>query len=237
MRAVARLNQATKRQRAGRPNPKHFRSQIFHAEAHISAQSPQPFEDTRLPQPYEDEERRRSAVAEARQRPQACFRQRGFSRLSLPVCFPFRPGGWISIVARLPPPKVRKNGEMPEAGFDWRSARLRKHADYQRVYQESRRHSSASMSYFFRARSSEDPTGAAPRVGLTAGRVLGGAVERNRIRRRMREAVRLHLGELPLHVDVVLHPRKTVLEMEFARLEREVARVFASVADGAEGKR
>jgi ribonuclease P protein component len=77
----------------------------------------------------------------------------------------------------------------------------------------------------------------APRVGLTAGRVLGGAVERNRIRRRMREAVRLHLGELPLHVDVVLHPRKTVLEMEFARLEREVARVFASVADGAEGKR
>lgn len=82
MRAVARLNQATKRQRASRPNPKHFRSQIFHAEAHISAQSPQPFEDTRLPQPYEDEERRRSAVAEARQRAQACFRQRGFSRLT-----------------------------------------------------------------------------------------------------------------------------------------------------------
>jgi ribonuclease P protein component len=141
------------------------------------------------------------------------------------------------IIVRPPLPKVRKNGEMPEAGLDWRSARLRKHADYQRVYQESRRYSSPSMSYFFRARSSEDLTGAAPRVGLTAGRVLGGAVERNRIRRRMREAVRLHLGELPPRVDVVLHPRKTVLEMEFARLEREVARVFASVADGAEGKK
>lgn len=93
------------------------------------------------------------------------------------------------------------------------------------------------MSYFFRARSNEDPTGAAPRVGLTAGRVLGGAVERNRIRRRMREAVRMHLGELPPRVDVVLHPRKTVLEMEFACLEREVSRVFASVADGAEGRK
>jgi ribonuclease P protein component len=67
---------------------------------------------------------------------------------------------------------------------------------------------------------------------LTAGRVLGGAVERNRIRRRMREAVRLHLSELPPRVDVVLHPRRMVLEMEFARLEREVARVFASVAEG-----
>jgi ribonuclease P protein component len=126
---------------------------------------------------------------------------------------------------------------MPEARFDWRSARLRKHADYQRVYRESRRYSSASMSYFFRARSSEDPAGTQPRVGLTAGRVLGGAVERNRIRRRMREAVRLHLSELPPRVDVVLHPRRLVLEIEFARLEREVSRIFASVTDSAEGKK
>jgi ribonuclease P protein component len=132
----------------------------------------------------------------------------------------------------LPLPGLRQNGDMPEAGLDWRGARLRKHADYQRVYRESRRYSSASMSYFFRARSSEDPAGMEPRVGLTAGRVLGGAVERNRIRRRMREAVRLHLSELPPRVDVVLHPRRMVLEMEFARLEREVARVFASVAEG-----
>ncbi len=92
------------------------------------------------------------------------------------------------------------------------------------------------MSYFFRARSREDTAGAQPRVGLTAGRVLGGAVERNRIRRRMREAVRLHLNELPPRVDVVLHPRKTVLDIEFARLEREVSTVFASIAVGAEGK-
>jgi len=115
---------------------------------------------------------------------------------------------------------------MPEAGFDWRSARLRKHADYQRVYQASRRYSSQSMSYFFRERES---SGAQPRVGLTTGRVLGGAVQRNRIRRRMREAVRLHLGELPARVDVVLHPRRSVLDIEFVRLEREVARIFSSI--------
>jgi ribonuclease P protein component len=124
---------------------------------------------------------------------------------------------------------------MLEAKFDWRNARLRKHADYQRVYRESRRFSSPSMSYFFRARLNEEPAGAQPRVGLTAGRVLGGAVDRNRIRRRMREAVRLHLNELPPSVDVVLHPRRAVLEMEFARLEREVSRIFLSVAAGAEG--
>jgi ribonuclease P protein component len=118
---------------------------------------------------------------------------------------------------------------MPEAKIDWRSTRLRKHADYQRVYRESRRYSSASMTYFFRAREAAEPAGAAPRIGLTTGRVLGGAVERNRIRRRMREAVRLHASALPERVDVVLHPRKQVLEMEFARLQNEVARIFAAV--------
>jgi ribonuclease P protein component len=115
---------------------------------------------------------------------------------------------------------------MPEARFDWRSARLRKHADYQRVYQASRRYSSPSMTYFFRER---EGNGGQPRVGLTTGRAVGGAVERNRIRRRMRAAVRLHLGELPPSVDVVLHPRRLVMDMEFIRLEREVARIFSSI--------
>lgn len=119
---------------------------------------------------------------------------------------------------------------MPETAIDWRSARLRKHADYQRVYQASRRYSSQSMSYFFREREGD---GAQPRVGLTTGRVLGRAVERNRIRRRMREAVRLHLRELPPGVDVVLHPRRSVLDLEFLRLEREVGRIFTSIGSSA----
>ncbi len=209
---------------------------MFHAEAHISAQSPQPVKNARLPQPHENEERRRGAVAQARQGPQACFRQRGLPRLDLPVPFPFSKAAGIENASPLLP-RALQNGDMPEVRFDWRSARLRKHADYQRVYRESRRYSSASMSYFFCARSSEDASGTQPRVGLTAGRVLGGAVDRNRIRRRMREAVRLHLGELPQRVDVVLHPRRLVLEMEFTRLEREVSRVFSSVASGAEAKK
>lgn len=126
------------------------------------------------------------------------------------------------------PFRASQDGIMPHAALDWRNARLRKHADYQSVYGQSRRHSSATMSYFYRVRGAEHAAAPA-RVGLTTGRVLGKAVERNRIRRRMREAVRRHLSTLPNGVDVVLHPRKTVLEMEFSRLEEEVGRVFAKV--------
>jgi ribonuclease P protein component len=111
-------------------------------------------------------------------------------------------------------------------------ARLRKHADYQRVYQGSRKHFSASMTYFFAERASNPPRG--PRVGLTAGRVLGNAVERNRIKRRMREAVRLSLGLLTRDVDVVLHPRRTVLTAEFGGLQSEVSRIFAVVEKAGE---
>ena len=106
-------------------------------------------------------------------------------------------------------------------------ARLRKHADYQRVYQRSRKHFSPSMTFFFATRTPSPPLG--PRVGLTAGRVLGKAVERNRIKRRMREAVRANLSLLTRNVDVILHPRRSVLTTEFSGIAREVSRIFALV--------
>jgi ribonuclease P protein component len=104
--------------------------------------------------------------------------------------------------------------------------RLRKHADYQRVYQRSRKHFSPSMTYFFAERLSLLAPLSGPRVGLTAGRVLGKAVERNRIKRRMREAVRLNLTLLTHNVDIVLHPRRTVLTTQFTQLQNEVSNIF-----------
>lgn len=107
--------------------------------------------------------------------------------------------------------------------------RLRKHADYQTVYAGSRKQFSKQMTYFAMLR----PEAGVPRVGLTAGKVLGGAVERNRIKRRMREAVRMHLGELQLPLDVILHPRRSVLTLDFTLLEKEVRQIFRSVQSAA----
>ncbi len=111
----------------------------------------------------------------------------------------------------------------------WSASRLRRHSDYQRVYTASRKQFSRSMTYFFAPRPDAGDNAPA-RVGLTAGRALGGAVERNRIKRRMREAVRKHWKQLPPGVDVILHPRRTALTMEFAALEREVGEIFDKVA-------
>lgn len=110
--------------------------------------------------------------------------------------------------------------------------RLRKHADYQRVYQASRKHFSKQMAYFFTLQSGEGT----PRVGLTVGKVMGKAVDRNRIKRRMRETVRRNLATLTLPVDVILHPRRSVIDLDFATLDREVARVFLAIRKAAEAQ-
>jgi len=128
---------------------------------------------------------------------------------------------------------------MPAATF-----RLRKHADYQRVYKASRKQFAKQMSYFFMLRPALGPDGTAmrdanaggARVGLTVGKVMGNAVERNRIKRRMREAVRGQLPTLRTPVDVVLHPKRSVIDLEFAALVREVENVFRAIRKAAESQ-
>jgi ribonuclease P protein component len=72
--------------------------------------------------------------------------------------------------------------------------------------------------------------------------VLGKAHERNRIKRRLREIVRCHIHELPDGLDLILHPRRSVMTMDFVKLKAEVLRIFRQAASqvreaGAAGSR
>lgn len=109
-----------------------------------------------------------------------------------------------------------------------KGSRLLKHGDFQAVYQGGRKQFSGNLALFFRDRNDQ----AGPRVGFAVGKLLGGAVERNRIRRRVRAAVQRSLGELSRPVDVVLHPRKSVLDIEFGRLDQEIKQLFVALQKG-----
>ena len=71
-----------------------------------------------------------------------------------------------------------------------------------------------------------EPHADGPRIGFTTPRALGKAVVRNRIRRRVREAVRLHLEQLSPEWSIVFNPRRQAMEATFPELEREVLRLF-----------
>jgi ribonuclease P protein component len=110
------------------------------------------------------------------------------------------------------------------------SMRLLRHADFERVYKQGRRHFAAHMTVFYLLRE----RGEGIRIGFTVGRVLGGAVERNRIKRRLRESVRLRWPEVRLPVDVVVNPKKSVLKLEFADLGNEIGRAFEVIQKSVE---
>ncbi len=116
-----------------------------------------------------------------------------------------------------------------------RSLRLLRHADFERVYKQGRRHFAAHMTVFYlprRDREGDSRSAAGPRVGFTVGKVLGGAVVRNRMKRRLREAVRLH-ALIPAVVDVVINPKKSLLTTRFDDLRNEVGRAFEVIAKSA----
>jgi ribonuclease P protein component len=120
-----------------------------------------------------------------------------------------------------------------------RSARLLRHADFERVYKQGRRHFSASMTVFYWPRPEQELSAATGgrsalpvsglRVGFTVGRALGGAVQRNRMKRRLREAVRMTRPVAGIAADVVINPKKSLLATDFAVLQNEVSRAFAVI--------
>jgi ribonuclease P protein component len=118
------------------------------------------------------------------------------------------------------------------SGFP-RDARLLRHADFERVYKQGRRHFATHMTVFYLRRAE----GQGLRAGFTVGRVLGGAVVRNRMKRRLREAVRQHRLSVSVPADVVINPKKSLLRAEFAELLREVERAFGVIQQKLEAER
>jgi len=102
-----------------------------------------------------------------------------------------------------------------------RDCRLLRRSEYDAVYRDGKRRSSREFTVFLRPNGLERS-----RFGWSIKKALGGAVRRNRIRRRVREIVRLHRKEILPGWDVVIHPRSTAATAEFAPLTAELLRLL-----------
>jgi ribonuclease P protein component len=97
--------------------------------------------------------------------------------------------------------------------------RLRQRADFLAVAGGSIAHGPAFILQL-RERGDDGPA----RVGFTVSKKVGGAVERNRVRRRLKEAVRRAAGErMRRGTDYVLIGRRAALGYPFARLLEDFA--------------
>jgi ribonuclease P protein component len=99
------------------------------------------------------------------------------------------------------------------AGFT-RDERIRRRVDYQRVYDHGIRIRGRLLTLF--TLSNELPVG---RLGVAATRKLGGAVQRNRAKRLIREVFRRN--KLAPGVDLVIVPKRDLLDASLTAIETE----------------
>lgn len=92
-----------------------------------------------------------------------------------------------------------------------REQRLRRRQDFASAYRRGRAEGNALLVLRIRPNGSE-----VTRWGFVAGKVVGGAVVRNRVKRRLREIARSL--DVTGGLDIVVGARKTAAEANYARL-------------------
>ena len=112
---------------------------------------------------------------------------------------------------------------MPAAGR-YSRLRLRRGVDFRAVYSSRRASRGRLLAVHWRTTELSHP-----RVGFSISKKVGDAVERNRLKRRLREVVRPLLVDLDRGLDVVVVVRPVASGSTFAQLNSEFRSLTASV--------
>jgi ribonuclease P protein component len=118
-----------------------------------------------------------------------------------------------------------------------RTTRVRKRAEFDRIQKGGARVPTRSFVLIVAARSDRGPA----RLGITASRKIGGAVTRNRAKRLVRAAFRVHAGLFPPGIDLVVIVRKPPgtlktadVAAEWQAAEKHITRRIREVLDACE---
>jgi ribonuclease P protein component len=107
---------------------------------------------------------------------------------------------------------------------------LKASADFQRTAREGRKWTGTAFVMQVLKTDSTQPF----RLGLTASRRVGGAVQRNRAKRRLREMTRAHLRAQNLSgCDIVLIAKTAAITMDFAAMGAEFKTGLSKLGIGA----
>ena len=122
--------------------------------------------------------------------------------------------------------KLRRPPERTLSGERLRRVqRLRSLRDFQRVRAQGRRVTGAVLLLGYAARSEPDNVGSS-RIGFSVSRRVGGAVQRNRVKRRLREVIRRKLTRIAPGYDLVITARPGAADARMETLEQDVARLL-----------
>jgi ribonuclease P protein component len=102
-----------------------------------------------------------------------------------------------------------------------KSSRLRRRSEFLRVQDGGRKLHTDSFLVFVSPQKEAGPT----RVGVTASRKLGGAVQRNRVKRLVREVFRRHKMLFPGGLDVVFVAKKSAVDADYDQVVREIEKL------------
>ena len=122
--------------------------------------------------------------------------------------------------ARFSPAGVWKAGQNYPHDMKFTTS-LTKNHEFKRLYNKGKSAASKYVVVYYRKnRNTEN------RLGITVSTKLGGAVQRNRVRRRLKEIYRLHEHSLQTGCDVVLVARLACRHAKWCDLESSVLSLF-----------
>lgn len=99
--------------------------------------------------------------------------------------------------------------------------RLRKSKEFDRVYKHGKNYWNRQLTIYVYKNNTETT-----RVGYTITKKIGNAVTRNKVRRRMKEIVRLNFENIDSGYDIIFIPKKNVVDLPYDKLEKSMIHVM-----------